>query len=553
MSLETSHLRFTGVNLVDGVYELQTERQTIMDNILFIPGIDYTPTDPDAKAYVSAVQVADNQPLESSVKRAINDLVVGLKADGVWSSLQSAVLMAAARTVAGAMVPLRGAAPVNNGFVQDDYHRLWGLKSDGTKWVNTNRANNADGQNDCHNAVWVHTHEPIWSSGNYLKSSTNTGENTIGWTTGLQRLILRNRTDAPLGLPTDTDRSGLTGHSRVNSAEFARFLGIQRDSLSSPSFAPDSNHIYAFARNAEPAAAAITRARMRWYSIGSSLSLSALEARLRTFFGLLRLFQPTQMNVFLIGGQSNSEGRTTMASAPAYLIDRIPATMMWNGEEPDNYYLHHYGRRGNGAFWSVAPATNYWGPFDVTLNDISESLPNVIAVRVSAGGTVIDSVASPTASRGSWSDRFGDIPSGTPALLQALEQRVDALKAWATTNGVQLNFRGMFWHQGEADQQVGGSSVTNYESNWQDVVDYIRGFTRADLPIIYGTVSDESTLFNSTIKAAQLAVAAGDSNLYCRDNDGLAMIGGGDTTHFSAASTVTFGEWAAETWLQNYG
>jgi hypothetical protein len=259
------------------------------------------------------------------------------------------------------------------------------------------------------------------------------------------------------------------------------------------------------------------------------------------------------MNVFLIGGQSNSEGRTTMASAPAYLVDRIPATMMWNGEEPENYYLHHYGRRGNGAYWSFAPPLNYWGPFDVTLNDISESLPNVIAIRVSAGGTVLDSVASPTASRGSWSDRFGDIPSGTPALLQALEQRVEAIKAWATTNGVQLNFRGMFWHQGEADQQVGGSSVTNYESNWQDVVDYIRGFTRADLPIIYGTVSDQSTLFNSTIKAAQLAVAAGDSNLYCRDNDGLAMIGGGDTTHFSAASAVTFGEYAAETWLQNYG
>jgi surface protein len=39
MSLETSRLRFTGVNLVNGAYELQTERQTTMDNILFIPGL----------------------------------------------------------------------------------------------------------------------------------------------------------------------------------------------------------------------------------------------------------------------------------------------------------------------------------------------------------------------------------------------------------------------------------------------------------------------------------------------------------------------------------
>jgi hypothetical protein len=39
MSLETSRLRITGVNLVNGAYELQTERQTTMDNILFIPGL----------------------------------------------------------------------------------------------------------------------------------------------------------------------------------------------------------------------------------------------------------------------------------------------------------------------------------------------------------------------------------------------------------------------------------------------------------------------------------------------------------------------------------
>jgi hypothetical protein len=227
--------------------------------------------------------------------------------------------------------------------------------------------------------------------------------------------------------------------------------------------------------------------------------------------------------------------------------------MMYHGTNVENYYFNHQGPLGNGSHWSYNPFTDQWGPYHVALKQIADSIANVVAVQVSAGGSVLDSVASPTASRGSWSDRFGDIPGGTPALLEALEQRVDSIKAWATANNVQLNFRGMFWHQGEADQQVGGSSVTNYESNWQDVVDYIRGFTRADLPIIYGTVSDQSTLFNSTIKAAQLAVAAGDSNLYCRDNDGLAMIGGGDTTHFSAASAVTFGEYAAETWLQNYG
>jgi len=43
MSLETSRLRFTGVNVVNGAYELQTERQVMLDNILFVPGISAIP------------------------------------------------------------------------------------------------------------------------------------------------------------------------------------------------------------------------------------------------------------------------------------------------------------------------------------------------------------------------------------------------------------------------------------------------------------------------------------------------------------------------------
>ena len=39
MSLETSRLRITSVNLGNGAYELQTERQTISSEILFIPGL----------------------------------------------------------------------------------------------------------------------------------------------------------------------------------------------------------------------------------------------------------------------------------------------------------------------------------------------------------------------------------------------------------------------------------------------------------------------------------------------------------------------------------
>jgi hypothetical protein len=556
MTLQTSRLRITGVNLVDGVYELQTERQTIMNNILFIPGIDYTPTDPDAKAYVSAVQVADNQPLESSVKRAINDLVVDLKAGDFWDKLGVAYLFAGARTYNGALVPLRGPAPTNTGFGQDDYHRLWGLKSDGTKWLDSNRANDIDGQNDSHNTIWLHLANPMHLTASYYGSGTDEGSNQLAYNNNTN-LLFRNRSTTSAGAGFGSYIiDGIWGASRSASGSYSRRAGAALSGAGQTSQTPNSRNVYVFGRNSSDGIATetISLGRIRWYSAGTSMSLSGIENVLRPYFEKLRLLQPTSLNVFLIAGQSNAEGRNTLASAPAYLVDKIPNVYMYHGTNIDNYYLNHYRQMGNGAYWSFNPSETYWGPFDVTMKELAETLPNVCVLRVSAGGSVLDAVApSSNANRGSWSDRFGDIPSGTPALLQALEQRVSSMIAWAASNGVQLNFRGMLWHQGGADKLVGGSSITNYESNWQDVVDYIRGFTRAGFPIIYGTVPTASTSFDATIKAAQLAVAAGDSNLYCRDNDDLAVIGGGDTTHFSAASAVTFGEWAAETWLQNYG
>ena len=42
--------------------------------------------DPDALAYLNAVEEADTQSLESSVKAAINSFVVGCKADGIWTA-----------------------------------------------------------------------------------------------------------------------------------------------------------------------------------------------------------------------------------------------------------------------------------------------------------------------------------------------------------------------------------------------------------------------------------------------------------------------------------
>lgn len=88
--------------------------------------------DSDAATYISAVEAADGQALESTTKKAINDFVVGCKADGIWDAIETGCLLIAAKTLDGCLVPLKGNAPTNIGFVSSDYNRKTGLKGDGS-------------------------------------------------------------------------------------------------------------------------------------------------------------------------------------------------------------------------------------------------------------------------------------------------------------------------------------------------------------------------------------------------------------------------------------
>jgi hypothetical protein len=118
------------------------------------------PDDADAVAYIAAVEAADGQALETATRMAINSFVKGCKADGIWPAIKASCILAGARTLTGALIPLVGSAPTNNGFIGigTDYVRKTGLVGNGsTKYLDSNRANNADPQNSNHNACWVST------------------------------------------------------------------------------------------------------------------------------------------------------------------------------------------------------------------------------------------------------------------------------------------------------------------------------------------------------------------------------------------------------------
>ena len=235
-------------------------------------------TDPDALAYLAEVERADGQALESGVRNAVIAFVTGCKADGIWNAVKASCILAGARTLAGALVPLVGTAPTNVGglFVSDDYNRKTGLLGNGTtKYLNSNRANNADPRNSCHNAVFVTT--AASADGHYISGAGENGGNTL-FRSGTS-FTHRNRSNPSNTSASASSATGLLGHNRSLSNEYIfRHSGAnQTFSVSSQATSSTNTHIFALATGA-----GISNARLAFYSIGESLNLALLDARVTT-------------------------------------------------------------------------------------------------------------------------------------------------------------------------------------------------------------------------------------------------------------------------------
>lgn len=246
--------------------------------------------DPDAKAYLDAVETADAQALEAAVRKAVDDFVKGLKADGIWSAIKASCILAGARTLSGALTPLVGTAPTNVGgnFVSGDYSRENGLAgngtlgSGGTKYLNSNRANDADPQNDNHNAVYIHAIET--NDGLYMGAGgAGSGANNLVRTSSSFPHGTRNRCSTRTDSGDNPPLAGLFGHSRSASGSYTVRTDQSNYTVSVTSQAATSDNVFVFARNNGSGTAEFyTNARLQFYSIGESLDLADLETRLST-------------------------------------------------------------------------------------------------------------------------------------------------------------------------------------------------------------------------------------------------------------------------------
>ena len=262
---------------------------------IYVPGKvvlrkTWQPMDPDAAAYVTAVETADTEPLEERTKIAIDNFVLGCKADGIWSAIKASCILSGARTLAGALVPLVGTAPTNVGpFVSGDYNRKTGLVGNGsTKYLNSNRAGNADPQNSAHIAVYAST------------VSANTNRTFIGTTAAANgqtiingvndgTLFCRSRSTDSISSPNISGQgntTGFKGAARTSSSQANARSGGASYTQDQTSSAPTAENYGIFART--PSSPALYSSdRLAFYSIGESLDLALLDARVTTLISAI--------------------------------------------------------------------------------------------------------------------------------------------------------------------------------------------------------------------------------------------------------------------------
>jgi hypothetical protein len=237
--------------------------------------IEETGFDRDAIAYIRAVEEADGAYLETDVKVAINNLVSGLKADGLWNAIGSSCLLCGPRTLAGALVPLRGDAPEPNGFVSGDYSRSDGLAdAEKTAYLNV-PASYAMPQNDGHLAFYCTS---VSEGGLYTTpirvgddpSASGDGQTQISFTSS--SVFTRCREGAGETL-AQAPTAGFAGISRDDSQHYFRRINQTTQQINDVSSGSAIGPLFVFWNGSGQN----TASKLAFYSAGTSLDLAKLD------------------------------------------------------------------------------------------------------------------------------------------------------------------------------------------------------------------------------------------------------------------------------------
>lgn len=238
--------------------------------------------DTDAQTWITAIEAADGQALETATKDAYNACVVGLKSDAQWSLLQLMVVVAGARTQAGALKPAVGPAQTAISLPTAGYNRRSGQLGDGTGYINTGLRLNQLALNNASMGLWVASAATtgVGYMGRDDTSVANTGETAIYRNSST--ITGRHQTSNAFTASAANSSTGFIGMSRGSSGTLSfRAAGTTESlSYSSAGTSSSANNILVFSR--DTSAASRTNGRIAFYFAGQNLNLALLSARVST-------------------------------------------------------------------------------------------------------------------------------------------------------------------------------------------------------------------------------------------------------------------------------
>ena len=239
-----------------------------------------------AAGNTSGLELGVTDGANTFIQDLVNDGLLGVSG-GVISQAASVIkaspIMAGARTRLGAMTPLVGSAPTSFNFGDGDYNRKTGLVGDGlTRYLDSNRNNNADPQNNFHLSVYASSASQAAFNNLIGTRLPEDNESARALHISVQPNVVGYANFSGTISIASTFSSGFVGVRRATSTSATlRVAAVNIDSTStSTSVASNSLNISVFARRtAVSTLAGYSNARLPFYSIGESLDLAILDAR----------------------------------------------------------------------------------------------------------------------------------------------------------------------------------------------------------------------------------------------------------------------------------
>ena len=265
-------------------------------------GSQRVPVDSDAIAYLTAVAEADGVGVEVPIANAIEDFILGCKSDGIWSSIKASCILCGARTISGALVPLKGDAPTaEGGWASGDYDRPTGMKGNGTSlYLNTNYQVPESDLNDTHIACHVTlaaTNAVHYKMGAY---ATTPAQNITAFRSqGSGVFSIYNNSSAGAFAGSGTDNvTGFHGQSRASSTSVTARVSNTSYPLSIPSTTVVPMPLFLFTTNLNNSGTYQKfDGRIAFYSIGTKINnLAQLDTRVSNLIASINLYLDIGLN-----------------------------------------------------------------------------------------------------------------------------------------------------------------------------------------------------------------------------------------------------------------